>query len=83
MTDAPFTRQVVDDPAELGLDTDAIAEVIARAQRDIDEGHVPSCQIAFARHGRLAHWVTLGGQPSSWTRAVLGSTGTPATVVKD
>ena len=49
MTDAQYNRQVADDPADLGLDPDAIAEVVARAQREIDEGHVPSCQIAFAR----------------------------------
>jgi CubicO group peptidase (beta-lactamase class C family) len=66
MTDAPFTRQVVADPAELGFDAEAVADLIARAQRDIDEGHVPSCQLALARDGQLALWVTLGeAEPES------------------
>ena len=60
MSDAPFSRRVVDDPAAFGLDPSLVADLIARAQRDIDEGHVPSCQLAFARDGKLALWVTLG-----------------------
>jgi len=74
MTAAPFTRQVVDSPDELGLDTDAVAEVIARAQREIDEGHVPSCQIAFARNGRLAVWVTLGDSGPESRYVIFSST---------
>jgi CubicO group peptidase (beta-lactamase class C family) len=56
----PFLRAAVDDPAELDLDTDKVADLLARAQREIDEGHTPSCQIAIARDGRLAVWQTLG-----------------------
>ena len=74
MAAAPFTRRVVDSPDELGLDTDAIAEVIARAQREIDEGHVPSCQIAFARDGRLAVWVTLGDAAPESRYLIFSST---------
>ena len=74
MAAAPFTRQVVDSPDELGLDTDAVAEVIARAQREIDEGHVPSCQIAFARNGRLAVWVTLGDAAPESRYVIFSST---------
>ena len=74
MTDAPFSRQVVDDPTKLGLDPGAVAELIARAQRDIDEGHVPSCQLAFARHGRLALWVTLGAAAPESRYVIFSST---------
>ena len=74
MTDAPFTREVAGDPAELGLDTDAIADLIARAQREIDEGHVPSCQLAFARNGRLALWVTLGDAAPQSRYVIFSST---------
>jgi len=72
MTDAPFTRQVVDDPNE--LDPGAVAELIARAQRDIDEGHIPSCQLAFARNGRLALWVTLGDAEPESRYVIFSST---------
>ena len=45
---------------------EAVADLIARGQRDIDEGRVPSCQLAFARDGQLALWVTLGdAEPES------------------
>src|SRR5258706_14990467 len=74
MTDAPFTRQVADDPAVLGVDAGAVAEVIARAQREIDEGHVPSCQLAFARDGRLAVWVTLGDAAPESRYVIFSST---------
>src|SRR6478672_2349466 len=60
MTVAPFTRRVTDDPGDLGIDTEALAELVARVQREIDEGRIPSAQLAFARHGKLAVWITLG-----------------------
>jgi CubicO group peptidase (beta-lactamase class C family) len=74
MADAPFTRRLVDDPAALGLDEAAVADLIARAQRDIDEGHVPSCQLAFARNGRLALWVTLGDAAPESRYVIFSST---------
>src|SRR6476660_375552 len=74
MSDAPFTRRAVADPTSLGLDADAIADLIARAQREIDEGHVPSCQLAFAREGRLALWVTLGDAAPESRYVIFSST---------
>jgi CubicO group peptidase (beta-lactamase class C family) len=49
----------------LGLDAAAIDALVARAQRAIDAGDIPSCQLALARHGELAFMTTLG-------RAVVG-----------
>src|SRR5204862_3981352 len=60
MAKVPFERTVVDDPAELGLDVDKVAELLARAQREVDAGHTPSCQLAIARDGRVGVWQTLG-----------------------
>ena len=60
MVDAPFSREVSAESAGLGIDAGALEDLIARAQREIDEGHLPSCQIAFARHGKLVVWITLG-----------------------
>jgi CubicO group peptidase (beta-lactamase class C family) len=79
MSDAPFTRQpinheVVADPVELGFDTDAIADLIARAQREIDEGRMPSCQLAFARNGKLALSVTLGDAAPESRYVIFSST---------
>ncbi len=66
MPSAPFVRTAVDDPTELGLDADKVADLFARAQREVDAGHTPSCQIAIARDGRVAVWRTLGdAEPDS------------------
>ncbi len=42
------------------IDTDAIARLVARAQRDIDEGLLPSAQIALALDGEVILDETLG-----------------------
>lgn len=56
----PFGRTPVADPADLGIKADALAELCARVQRDVDEGLLPSCQLALARDGRVAVTRTFG-----------------------
>jgi CubicO group peptidase (beta-lactamase class C family) len=63
---------VAADPAELGIDPAKVDALVARAQREIDEGLLPSCQLALARHGRLAAFRTLGAA-SDDTRYVIMS----------
>lgn len=46
--------------AEAGLDVDVIAELLSRAQRDVDRGRVPACQLALARGGRAVCEATFG-----------------------
>jgi CubicO group peptidase (beta-lactamase class C family) len=41
----------------------ALAELLDRARRDIDEGPLPSCQLAVARRGELLAFETLGDAP--------------------
>jgi CubicO group peptidase (beta-lactamase class C family) len=60
VSDAPFSREIAADCAGRGIDNDALDDLIARVQREIDEDHIPSAQIAFARHGKLVVWKTLG-----------------------
>ena len=48
------------DPAELGIDPIALEALLVRAQREIDDGTLPSCQLAVARHGQLAVFETFG-----------------------
>jgi CubicO group peptidase (beta-lactamase class C family) len=49
-----------------GIDERALDDLVARAQREIDEGHIPSCQLAFAREGKVVVSITLGAaQPES------------------
>jgi CubicO group peptidase (beta-lactamase class C family) len=51
----PATR-----PEDLGIDREKLEAVFARAKRDVDDGTVPSAQVAVARHGRLAGVRTYG-----------------------
>jgi len=43
-----------DTPAALGLRTDQLDRLVALIEKQIAEGHYPGCQIALARHGKLA-----------------------------
>ena len=74
VVDAPFSRRVAGDPGELGFDAAAVADLLARARRDIDEGHIPSCQLAFAREGRIALSVTLGDAAPESRYVIFSST---------
>jgi CubicO group peptidase (beta-lactamase class C family) len=66
MVSVPLSTEPMGDPSELGFDPDAIAALEARARREIDNGLVPSCQLALAREGRTAWTVTLGAaEPGS------------------
>ena len=62
MTGSPYDRRPVADPAELGIDTDALDELFTRVQVDIDEGRLPSCQVALARDGQVEVWRTFGAR---------------------
>jgi CubicO group peptidase (beta-lactamase class C family) len=66
------STSVVSDPAELGIDPETLGGLFERAQREIDEGRLPSCQLAVARHGRLAAFGTLGAATND-TRYVIFS----------
>jgi CubicO group peptidase (beta-lactamase class C family) len=59
-------------PEELGIDSEKLEALFARAKRDVDDGTLPSAQIAIARHGKLAGVRTYG-------RAVQGGSEKPAT----
>ena len=47
-------------PEDLGIDSEKLEAVFARAKRDVDDGTLPSAQIAIARNGRLAGLRTYG-----------------------
>jgi CubicO group peptidase (beta-lactamase class C family) len=63
---------VLDDPAPLGIDPGRLSDLIDRARKEIDEGLLPSCQLAVARNGRLAAFHTWG-DASNATRYVIFS----------
>ena len=59
-------------PEDLGIDPEKLEDVFARAKRDVDDGTLPSAQVAVARNGRLAGMRTFGA-------AVQGGVEAPAT----
>ncbi|MEX2225438.1 MAG: serine hydrolase domain-containing protein [Dehalococcoidia bacterium] len=59
-------------PEDLGIDAEKLEMVFARAKRDVDDGTLPSAQVAIARHGKLAGMRTYGS-------AVQGGVDKPAT----
>jgi CubicO group peptidase (beta-lactamase class C family) len=60
--------------AEHDLDERALDDLVARAQREIDEGHIPSCQLAFAREGKVAVSITLGAADPESRYVIFSST---------
>lgn len=47
-------------PEAAGVDPAALDALLVRAAREVDEGHLPSAQIALARHGKLIAFHTFG-----------------------
>jgi CubicO group peptidase (beta-lactamase class C family) len=68
----PAEHFFVDDPREVGLDPAKVEALFVRAEREIKEGLLPSCQIAIARKGKIAAMRTIG-------KAVQGGAEKPAT----
>jgi len=64
--------QLASKPEDLGIDSEKLEAVFARAKRDVDDGTLPSAQVAIARHGKLAGMRTYGS-------AVQGGAEQPAT----
>ncbi len=57
MADASF---FVSDPAEVGVDADKVEALLDRVRQEVDAGLLPACQVALARHGRIAAYATFG-----------------------
>ncbi|HET8943952.1 MAG TPA: serine hydrolase domain-containing protein, partial [Dehalococcoidia bacterium] len=47
-------------PEDSGIDSEKLEAVFARAQRDVEQGLVPSAQVAVARNGKVAGLRTFG-----------------------
>jgi len=61
------------DQAQRGrLDPGAVKALLARARHEVEEGNLPSCQIALARHGEVVAFETYG-DASPTTRYVVFS----------
>ncbi len=47
-------------PEDIGIDSEKLEALFARAKRDVDDGVLPSAQVAVARQGKLAGVRTFG-----------------------
>ncbi len=63
---------LADSPREAGLDPQKVDALFERAAREVNEGLLPSCQIAIARNGKVGAMRTFG-------HAVQGGADRPAT----
>jgi CubicO group peptidase (beta-lactamase class C family) len=57
---APVGTFTVEKPEALGIVPERLDALLERVRREVDDGLLPSCQIALARDGKLAAFETLG-----------------------
>jgi CubicO group peptidase (beta-lactamase class C family) len=68
----PAPELFADSPRAVGLDPQKVEALFERAAREVNQGLLPSCQIAIARNGRIGAMRTFG-------RAIQGGAERPAT----
>ncbi|MDQ1477726.1 MAG: hypothetical protein QOE62_2955 [Actinomycetota bacterium] len=74
MTGAPYDRNPVADPGELGIDPSALEALLDRVQQDVDARRLPSCQLALARDGQVAVWRAFGNAPVESRYVIFSAT---------
>lgn len=68
----PSADLFAENPRQVGLDPAKVEALLQRAEREVNEGLLPSAQVAIARHGKIAAMRTVG-------HAVQGGQDKPAT----
>jgi CubicO group peptidase (beta-lactamase class C family) len=68
----PAHESLAESPREASLDPQKVEALFERAAREVNDGLLPSCQIAIARHGKVCAMRTFG-------HAVQGGANRPAT----
>ena len=67
-------RKFAADPESIGLDPQKLAELTHRVRQEVDEGFLPSAQIAVAREGRVGLFETFGDADNDTMYCVFSST---------
>ena len=67
-------QRFVSEPETIGLDRQKLAELTQRVRQDVDEGVLPSAQIAVAREGRVGLFETFGEADNNTMYCVFSST---------
>ena len=70
----PKPHFYAESPSELGIDAEKLSALRQRVRREVDDGLLPSAQIAVARHGRLALFETFGDASNETLYCVFSST---------
>ncbi len=65
---------MVENPEEIGIDTSRLRELLSRAKQEVDEGLLPSAQIAIARKGKLAAFETFGDATNDSLYCIFSAT---------
>src|SRR5260370_32442284 len=68
----PAQSHFAESPREVGLDPEKVEALFKRAEREVNDGLLPSTQIAIARNGKIGAMRTVG-------RAKQGGQDKPAT----
>ena len=79
----PMNMEVVS-PGAVGVDPARLQIFLDRARIEVDQGHVPSVQVAVARRGRLVAFETYGNETnaSKYILQSVGRTAVAATIWK-
>ncbi len=72
-TTAP-SYDIVSDPTTAGIEPAALAALISRCRREIDDGRLPSCQVAVAKDNQLIAYETLGGATGDSRYVIFSAT---------
>jgi CubicO group peptidase (beta-lactamase class C family) len=65
---------MANDPAEIGIDPVKLDALLSRVRKEVDEGLLPSIQIAIARKGKLAVFETYGDAPDDALYSIFSAT---------
>lgn len=65
---------LVDNPADIGIDSVKLQELLDRARKEVEEGLLPSAQIAIARNGKLAAFETFGDATNDSLYCIFSAT---------
>lgn len=70
----PNPKFYAESPESVGIDSAKLADVVQRVRREVDEGLLPSAQIAVAKEGRLVLFETFGNATNDSLYCVFSST---------
>ncbi len=65
---------VASDPMEIGIIPEKLDELLRRVRKEVDDGLLPSVQIAIARKGKLAAFETYGNAPDDALYCIFSAT---------